>query len=504
MILAALLGLTGCGVSDRSRSPSCLACHPDEVRRWAGSHHALAERPLRPDEAWAREVGAVRIIGVEPLRQALVPVDGRLQVYDPAWDVARGAPFSIFDDPRTPGDWGHWLGGGMTWNGRCGSCHTTGFEKGLRADGSYRSRFERPGVGCSACHGDANAHAAGGPPPHNDRMEHTCRMCHSLRSTLDDRFRPGDAFLDHAVPVAPVRPLFREDGRGLGEVFESNFWGSAMHAAGVGCGACHDPHDGRLLAAGDALCRRCHGGLPASHPEHPPLPCVECHMPTTRVMGIHERRDHGFTIPRRGLEPDPCASCHPDRPATAAPDPLLWALATGEALDPEELPSHRRAAYVALLAQRPDGLPLAREALHDADPEVRLAALEALPLIDREAQRQVARLAGGDPVRAVRAVAQRRLALLGLRLEELPVYRAWLDHQADHPGPLSERGWLRVRDGDRGGLDDLRRAVDLDPRSAELYRRLARGLLEVGRRAEAEEVLRRVEVYLTDETGISR
>ncbi|MCA9570973.1 MAG: hypothetical protein KC656_24200, partial [Myxococcales bacterium] len=145
-------------------------------------------------------MGAIRVIGVHPLEQALVPGDGRIQVYDPARDVRDGSRFSIFDDPRERGDWGHWTGAGMTWNARCGACHTTGFTKGLKPDGSYASSFVAPGVTCEACHGDASAHAAGGPPPGNARMEDTCRACHTRRSAIDDRFRPGDLFLDHFVP----------------------------------------------------------------------------------------------------------------------------------------------------------------------------------------------------------------------------------------------------------------------------------------------------------------
>ena len=29
----------------------------------------------------------------------------------------------MFTDDRQPGEWGHWTGGGLTWNGRCAACH---------------------------------------------------------------------------------------------------------------------------------------------------------------------------------------------------------------------------------------------------------------------------------------------------------------------------------------------------------------------------------------------
>ena len=52
--------------------------------------------------------------------------------------------------------------------------------------------------------------------------------------------------------------------------------------------------------------------------------CVACHMPARKYMGVHERRDHGFRVPRPELAtklgtPDVCTGCHVERtPAWAA------------------------------------------------------------------------------------------------------------------------------------------------------------------------------------------
>jgi predicted CXXCH cytochrome family protein len=66
-----------------------------------------------------------------------------------------------------------------------------------------------------------------------------------------------------------------------------------MHAAGVTCANCHDPHGTKLRGEGNALCAQCH--LPekfdaAAHQHHCPgstgAQCVNCHMPTKNYMVV--------------------------------------------------------------------------------------------------------------------------------------------------------------------------------------------------------------------------
>lgn len=468
----------------------CADCHADQVAAHASSHHALAERSVTDADRWARDLNAVRIIGVHPLEQALIDQDGRLQVFDPAHDVRDGSRFSIFDDERLPGDWGHWTGAGMTWNARCAACHNTEVRKGLQPDGTYDTTIGAMGVTCAACHGDATNHARGGPPPANPAMEDTCLSCHSRRAELTDRFEPGASFLDHFLPLTLAHPDFRADGRALGEVFEANaFQASGMHAAGVRCGSCHDAHSGALLRNGDALCTSCHDALTPNrvHPEHAgaPVACVDCHMPMTRVMGRHDRRDHGFTSPARGLQPDPCATCHADHPATNAPTPQHVAFQRvrdgGPLGDLELAPANRgrHAAVLDLLGGRPDGVEVLRDRLTHPDPWVRTAAASAFVPVERTDLGLLERVAG-DPVRAVRIGAQRSLARAGKPLAELPDLATYQAHNADEPGVLSERGITRIQQGDREGLRDLRRAVALDPGTGRWAVLLATGLSTVG------------------------
>jgi hypothetical protein len=78
-------------------------------------------------------------------------------------------------------------------------------------------------------------------------------------------------------------------------------WGSfvqsRMHAQGVTCSDCHDPHSLKLRAPANAVCAQCH--LPAKfdtaqHTHHvegtPGAACAACHMPTATYMGVDARQ----------------------------------------------------------------------------------------------------------------------------------------------------------------------------------------------------------------------
>jgi hypothetical protein len=81
----------------------------------------------KPDTVVLTEEGVpdqpvVGSIGITPLVQYLhLAPDGRIQTHDVAWDVDREEWFSVFEldddpeDPRMPGEWGHWSGQGMNW-----------------------------------------------------------------------------------------------------------------------------------------------------------------------------------------------------------------------------------------------------------------------------------------------------------------------------------------------------------------------------------------------------
>ncbi|KDC47353.1 hypothetical protein DC53_21140, partial [Pseudoalteromonas fuliginea] len=72
----------------------------------------------------------------------------------------------------------------------------------------------------------------------------------------------------------------------------------------------------------NGLCLQCHSASEYNKPEHhrhkeqsTGAQCVNCHMPTTRYMGVDDRRDHSFKIPRPNISikydtPNACVQCH--------------------------------------------------------------------------------------------------------------------------------------------------------------------------------------------------
>jgi len=378
-------------------SPACESCHADAFESWQRSHHARAEREIdlaldadafedgreieanglryrmKNDAAGhlaiemegrdgeVREHPVVRAFGYVPLRQYLIDVGGgHQQVTQLAFDPERREWFDVFgDDPRSPGDWGHWSGRGMSWNSRCAHCHNTGVEQGYddRKD-EFETQMEEIGVGCEACHGPAADHVAwresaatragaeGGqaasvaPDPlvgrtasmDRVRIEAVCASCHSRRSLANEDFLPGDRYLDHFVPAyRDEGPLYYPDGQVRDEDFVAvSFWSTDMHASGqVSCHSCHEPHSGELVTPGNELCLGCHRSLPdfSEHSHHaegtPGNACVDCHMPTTTYMARDVRRDHGFGVPDPQLTieldiPNACDRCHAEKGAAWA------------------------------------------------------------------------------------------------------------------------------------------------------------------------------------------
>lgn len=550
---------------DYAGSTRCAACHPSESARWRNSHHASAERALSPEldgpalaqasdrfEADAAAPGAYRyraidpegravlwpvqrVLAHDPLRQYLVEAgDGRLQVTQHAFDPARREWFDVFgSDERLPGDWGHESGRGMSWNSRCAACHDTGVRVGYdpRSD-RFDTQLAEFGVGCETCHGPAGAHARARSAGRRASLEERARLravagnagldvclaCHSRRSQLDEDFLPGDRYLDHFLPELPdATDGYHADGQVRGENFVGvSFLLSGMHAGGVHCGDCHDPHSGALLRAGDALCLPCHVARPGfqRHDHHPPesagARCVNCHMPATVYMQRDPRRDHSFPIPSPQLGeqagvPDACTGCHAERSEAWASERLRTWFGTHEtsrtrlaralaavrrdatATPPllrDAATSHPQPAWRAvaagLLGSHAEiaNLETARRAAGDANAWVRVAAARALGELEASGLPQARpplRSLLDDPVRAVRVEAGR--ALRGEFDPEDPkmsdVSRQ-IALQLDQPAARAELGsWLLARGRVKEALPQLERAAAWDAGSPELRSALA-------------------------------
>jgi len=513
-------------------SARCAPCHPSAYALWQKSHHALADRPP-PQELPGPLPQAIaslemtRILGVHPIWQPVLRTeDGQEQVFEQAFDVARGEWFLAFDSERPTNSWGHWKGRGMTFATMCISCHETSVDRGYnvqtdRFDYTYSER----GVGCEACHGPSLEHAnlPTVPPLQARPTTQTCGPCHSRRVTLSSKEAFGEPFLDqYLLLTAAVPGLYYPDGQVRDEVFEyASFLGSKMHDRGITCATCHEPHAGTLKKPVQALCRDCHESQPQFrlHDHHPntTISCVDCHMPTTVYMQRHPRRDHSFSIPDPGLTiaagvPNACNRCHDEQSAQ-------WAQSKLQSWFASPLrPSQHRARILARLAQRdPAALdpalgllraesnPYWRSVLvghlaafvqqprvqrqlialaQDPDGLVRVQVADALGAVStREAYAVLRRLAA-DPTRAVRVAAQRSLSP-GFD-PEATIMRDFVDYleaNSDQPAAARSRGrWLLHRSRPQEAMPWFERAVKWDPQAPQGWR----GLSQARRAASAD------------------
>ncbi|MDB5320884.1 MAG: hypothetical protein JWN40_2515 [Phycisphaerales bacterium] len=577
-------------------SGACRDCHAKEFESWSKSHHGLAERVPDPAldraafdpprefshgsqktqvraagdkyeivtpgyEGAATAYPVVRVIGVDPLRQFLTPAPGgRLQTLEASYDPHKDQWFNVYgNEDRRLGEWGHWTGRGMNWNSMCASCHNTRVRKNYDERGdSYQTTMAQPTVSCESCHGPMKQHAdwqksyASTPHPatatslpsrfSKDQILDTCATCHARRADLTGDFVPGDAFQDHhSLTIPDLSDLFYPDGQVREEDYEfTAFLGSKMHAAGVRCGDCHDPHSSKPLFAGNALCMRCHNGsftgspliVPEQHSFHKAdsagNQCVNCHMPQTTYMQRHGRHDHGFTIPDPLLTkehnvPNACNRCHADKDAD-------WSLATtdkwygakmqrptreraqwiakarrgDDAARPtilrqlkEEKQGFWRAVAAAVLGQwvgSPEVAPALVAVMDDADPLVRENAARSLEPL---AQQQDAAVRGaiekrlGDAVRSVRVRAA--WALRDAVQPESPAGRDLLDYlrqSADQPGGAMQQGIYHIaRNEVNAAAEYFRKAVTWDPNSAPFRDSLAVALSMQGNNSAAIEQL---------------
>ena len=576
-------------------SANCRECHAQAYAEWAQSHHGLAERPLRPEldqqafdppqkahhgtqttETRLRDSRSevltlglhgkvepyevARVIGHDPLRQFLVEsADGRFQTLEVAFDPHRRDWFDIYgDEDRKPGEWGHWTGRGMNWNSMCASCHNTRVRKNYDGHADrYRTAMAEMTVSCESCHGPMKAHvdwrrqysaSAQADPTvrklSRDQVFDACGSCHARRSEITGDFFPGEKFSDHfALTVLDESDLYYPDGQVSGENYEyGSFLGSKMHAAGVRCVDCHQPHSAKTLATGDALCMRCHAsgaplpGItkpapvidPVAHGHHgadsTDATCVSCHMPVTTYMQRHPRHDHGFTIPDPSLTkkfgiPNACNRCHQDRDAD-------WALAAVEQWFGAKMdrPARRRAETIAIARRGDDA---ARDSLLAlavdqsggafwqasavrlldrwiAEPRVQATllgrTLNTNPLVRATAVRllepateQNAGLRSTmerlleDPDRSVRTSAAwalratlRENSRAGVELQHM------MSLNSDQPtGQMQLGAWRLTRGDAAGAVNHFQKAVAWDPNSPPFHHELAIALSAAGRNAEA-------------------
>jgi predicted CXXCH cytochrome family protein len=414
----------------------------------------------------------------------------------------------------------------------------------------------------------------------------TCGLCHARRSRFSEDWVPGQSLSDTHM-VSPIAcGLYHADGQMLDEVYNyGSFKQSKMFAAGVTCSDCHEPHGAKLRAPADGVCLGCHASEKYAAPTHhrheavnPELTCASCHMPVRTYMTVDRRHDHSLRIPRPDLSvklgtPNACNDCHTDKsPEWAASTVEQWhgpnrkgfqnyaeafraawtdradaaALLAAVAADAGAPAIARTSALIELGSRvSPSNIDLARTALSDPDPMVRIAALDMLegvpgaqiwPLVspllsdsirgvriraasllaavpaanqppaDRERfERAAAEFVAAQRLNADRPEARSTLgsfyARSGLVAEAEVEYRAGLRLSPQYaPASINLADLYRQlgRDGDGEGV--LSAAIAVSPQDAGLHHALGLTLIRLKRSDEALGELRRATELEPDRT----
>jgi len=375
-----------------------------------------------------------------------------------------------------------------------------------------------------------------------EEMFSACAQCHARRAELTGDFRPGENFFDHHhLTIPDETDLFYPDGQIRDEDYEfTAFLGSKMHAAGVRCVDCHEPHTAKVRVPGNYICMVCHGALTNTAPKidmnthsHHKVGergdfCTECHMPQTVYMQRHARHDHGFTVPDPRLTkelgiPNACNRCHTGESADWSLEyivkwygprtndaVLLRARAVARvragdrtAVEPllnmvhGETNSFWRAVAANLLrywSAEPKVTAALLSCMGETNELVRAMAVRGLePLAPSGNPSVLAALKAklNDPVRDVRIAAawalHHNVETNSPAGADLLTY---LRHNYDQPAGALQMGVFQM---DRGNLatalEYFHRAVKWDPYSAPLYHALAVALSADGKAHEAVDAL---------------
>ena len=175
---------------------------------------------------------------------------------------------SIPDQVLQPHDGLHWTGPYKSWEARCAECHATGFSRNYDpASRSYAPRQAEIGVGCEACHGPGEAHAAWARDPGGLRRRALAgadgaradrrsgglgrgrdramrRLPLAARGLRRRQSAAGDAVSRQLQPrAAAPRRSTTPTGRSRRRTTSSaRSCRRGCMRAGVRCSDCHDPH----------------------------------------------------------------------------------------------------------------------------------------------------------------------------------------------------------------------------------------------------------------------
>ena len=522
--------------------------------------------------------------GIHPLQQYLIAFpDGRMQALSIAWDsrskTEGGARwFHLYPNERiNHSDPLHWTRLNQNWNYMCAECHSTNLQRNYDAKTDrFSTTWSDVNVACEACHGPSSNHvawankdrgwkkheegkglairlderkgvnwpmdAASGNarrsrPLESQRETETCAVCHARRVTIGTDPGPTGRLLDTHDLSLLREGLYHVDGQQLDEVYtHGSFLQSKMHAQGVTCSDCHDPHTQKLRAPGNAVCAQCHAPAKydaTAHHLHSAnstgAQCAACHMPTRNYMVVDPRHDHSLRVPRPDLTlklgvPNACNTCHRDKDAQWAAAAIekahgperkgfqnyAAALHAGRSGAPGTrdmlitlandavAPAIARATAVAELRRFPgrDAHAAVKQALLHTDPLLRVAALDTLLSFPAQVRVPLAERLADDPVKAVRVKAGRVLAVAPL--ENIPsgqrsrIERAFAEYVAsqeavaERPESHANLGTFFAERGDAARAEaEYRHSMRLQPDYVPAYINLADLYRSTGREPDA-------------------
>lgn len=369
-------------------SAACKSCHAKEYADWKKSDHFLAMQPAndstvlgdfnnrihqadgvtnkffkREGKFYVQTQGEdgkdhdyeiLYTFGFYPLQQYLVSFPGgRMQSLRVCWDSRDKRWFHQYPGQNLyHHDWLHWTGNSQNWNTMCASCHSTDLQKNYDfSKDSYNTTWSEVNVSCESCHGQGSSHVLFVQSPaykngerlpnsglhfgknHDpELMLNTCAACHARKAALSSTPLRTNEIMDDLIPQVISDEFYFADGQIREEDYEyGSFVQSKMFNDSVRCSHCHNPHSGKLVLTGNALCMSCHQPKYNTMEHHFHIvntggaACINCHMTTKTYMGVDQRRDHSFRIPRPDQSvvygtPNACTNCHSDKSAKWAAD----------------------------------------------------------------------------------------------------------------------------------------------------------------------------------------
>ena len=246
----------------------------------------------------------------------------------------------------------------------CDGCHSVNYD-------IHTKQVTEWNVGCERCHGPGSEHVAHpartnilNPAEMDDlASDDICIQCHSQgrpRTGLIEGkaydwpvgyhvgLRLADYWKLDSPTLGQTDFLYFADGTAHKNRMQGNdFVQSVMYRHGVTCATCHDVHGtdnyAQLRKPSDKICLDCHGPDSPNGPHAATLEehthhkdgstgsqCVACHMPRIETEGVpgsfvsaHTFRFITPVATDKYKIPNPCTSCHADKPTNWATNQLL-------------------------------------------------------------------------------------------------------------------------------------------------------------------------------------